>query len=52
MAGDSVQVRPDGIPVITAWKTQEVITESVDLVLEKAAPHRVDLLLRSVPSDP
>ncbi len=48
VAGDSVQVRLDGIPVITAWKTQEVTTESVDLVLEKGW-HPIELIFSSDP---
>jgi hypothetical protein len=48
VAGDSVQVRLDGIPVITAWNTEEVTTESVDLVLEKGW-HPIELIFSSDP---
>lgn len=46
VAGDSVQVRMDGIPVITAWNTGEVATESVELVLEKGW-HPIELIFSS-----
>jgi hypothetical protein len=48
VAGDSVQVRLDGIPVITAWNTGEVTTASVELVLEKGW-HPIELIFSSDP---
>lgn len=48
VAGDSIQVRLDGIPVITAWNTGEVTTASVDLVLEKGW-HPIELIFSSDP---
>ena len=48
VAGDSIQVRLGGIPVITAWNTNEVVTESIDLVLEKGW-HPVELIFSSDP---